>query len=170
MKHYKWNKLFSCKYFYSVKTISKKLNRSTRTILENWKREGLKIGENGEIFGENLIEFLEKKFPPSKGKLTLFQMYCTSKKQVITICRGQNITIDFQEATGKFQIKAFCNGEFCKEKLCKNVSKTIWLSKFISVEKAKGAYQTKGINFSILAKSKIEEILKKGNNDGNQEN
>ena len=162
MKHYKWNKLFSTNHSYSVKTICLRLKRSPRTILENWKRAGLQISLKSAVSGQHLIEFLEKKFPSQKNKLKTGQFYCTRKKQAITINNAKTITIKYLNSTGKFQMNAICNGDFCKEKLCDSCLKPIKLSMFIRLELAMKIYKLNPHIFETDAKNKITEILRKG--------
>ena len=162
MKHYNWKKIFSAKNYYCVKTISKRLKRSTRTILENWKKDGLQIEADGEIYGNNLIMFLEQRFPSKKNCLNDTQMYCTCKKQVITIGSTKNITIKYLETTGKFQLIATCYNDFCKEKLCTQNLKAVNLAKFISFKIALIVFKNNSKIFDIEAKNKMEELILKG--------
>lgn len=163
MKHYKWNKLFSTNHSYSVKTICLRLKRSPRTILENWKRAGLQISLKSAVSGQHLIDFLEKKFPSKKNKLNVGQIYCTRKKQPITINNGK-FTIKHLKSTGKFQINAICHGDFCKEKLCDCCSKPVKLSTFIKTESAMKIYQKYPQIFDTDAQNKLLEIFRKGAN------
>lgn len=166
MKHYKWNKLFSTNHSYSVKTICLRLKRSPRTILENWKRAGLQISLKSAVSGQHLIDFLEKKFPSKKNKLNVGQIYCTRKKQPITISNGKKITIKYLETTGKFQMNAVCNGDFCEEKLCDICLKPVKLSKFISTKIAMKFYQIYPQLVDTEAKNKMLDIFKDGANHG----
>lgn len=153
--------LFSSNRYYSIQEIAEKTNHSTRTVNENWRKEGLEI-EKGKIKGSKLIEFLKnKKQKRSFGKLEENEYYCTRSKQktIIRLSTGTKLLYKHN----RFKLLQTNTNYGCQNYSCKyhNQNLNCHVSKIISTKLAVKLYKEFFKNHTFCIDDNAKEKLNK---------
>ena len=166
---------FKRKSFYTIEEISQKTRAAKRTIVENWKKEGLKIVQ-GRVKKEEIQRFLsQKRKSKKKQSISINEIFCLKTKQVVKMQASKKYELRFFSINKKFYLSCDCFGCVCSNLSCVNRfsgAKTR-LSKIISSKLALGIYETKPIfvDLSLLnddAFAHLEFLKQKGDVNGNK--